>query len=300
MKLPRLIGDHVISRPKAQNEYRIVVLGSSEVWGYLNRPQDTMPVVLDAMQLQTPDGRTVRSYNLAYVYPDAFKDMLILDTVLENTDRPDLIIFTANSTTFRPIDRIHWLTENNPELALKLAQQYNLLNLPLDPVKDAINKTSWFERDNFWAQRQDVAMWLTNQMYGFTWASSGLDYPQVRGNGRKTAFSGELEWENMRPGVLNAIVNLAHAYNVPLLLVSVPADYSSKYDGWIQEQANQLHIPLLECSKLLPPQAFTNTLLHISADGHRQVANNMALWLQMWFRDPTLDGKLVKTCNPQF
>jgi len=45
---------------------RIVVLGSSEVWGYLNRPQDTMPVVLDAMQLQTPDGRTVRSYNLAY------------------------------------------------------------------------------------------------------------------------------------------------------------------------------------------------------------------------------------------
>src|SRR5215216_3733498 len=31
--LPRLIADHIISQPKAADEYRVIVLGSSETWG---------------------------------------------------------------------------------------------------------------------------------------------------------------------------------------------------------------------------------------------------------------------------
>src|SRR5262249_54358808 len=67
VRLPRLIADHAVSRPKQPNEYRAIILGSSDVWGYLNRPQETMPVVLDSMGLTTPDGRVLRSYNLSYV-----------------------------------------------------------------------------------------------------------------------------------------------------------------------------------------------------------------------------------------
>jgi hypothetical protein len=49
LRLSRLIADHIISMPKQPNEYRVVFLGSSDVWGATNRPQDTMPVLINNM-----------------------------------------------------------------------------------------------------------------------------------------------------------------------------------------------------------------------------------------------------------
>src|SRR5215470_13893081 len=75
-KMPRLLADLTVARPKTEDEYRVIVLGSSETWGYFNRPQDTWPVVLDSIGLKSPDGKQVRFYNLSYPIADGLKDLI--------------------------------------------------------------------------------------------------------------------------------------------------------------------------------------------------------------------------------
>jgi lysophospholipase L1-like esterase len=91
------------------------------------------------------------------------------------------------------------------------------------------------------------------------------------------------------------MIALANRYKVPLLVVSVPANYTSKYNSWIQDQARQQHISLLDCSQSLPPYEFTGGV-HLTASGHRRFAEDVAAWLKAWWADPTLGGQMVTMC----
>jgi hypothetical protein len=243
------------------------------------------------MGVKIPDGRVLKSYNLSYVFPDGFKDLLILDEALRRVDKPDLIIFTVNDETFLPLMTTHWLAQANPDAAIRLKQQYNLSEVPLDGVSDQ----PWLATHNFWAERSDVVAWLTNQAYGITWAETQIDYPKLAPVAPR-GYGGHLDWENKRPGVLNAIAALAAQYKIPLLLISTPIDYTTPFSPWIQGQARELNIPLLDCSALLPPNYFTNTKLHINAAGHLRFAKLVASWLQNWLNDPKLNEQTVTFC----
>jgi hypothetical protein len=290
-RLSRLIADHIISAPKQSNEYRVIFLGSSEVWGAPDiRPQDTMPVVIDNMGLKAPDGRIVRSYNLAYIIPDSFKDLLILDETLRRVDKPDLIVFTANRSAFSAIIP-HTLAQNNPEDAFRLKQEYNLSTISLDGVTES----PWIATHNFFAERSDIVAWLMNQAYSVTWAQSKVDYPEQRSY-LGHPYLGMVGWRNTRPGVLDAMVSLAAQYKLPLLLVTVPMNYASPFSQWMQGQAQKFDIPLLDCSSLLPPKYFTDTYLHLNLDGHQRFAKMVSVWLQLWLIDPKLRGQTVTYC----
>jgi hypothetical protein len=206
-------------------------------------------------------------------------------------DKPDLIVFTVNSYTFAPLTITHALALANPENAIRLHREYHLSAIPLDGVTD----NSWLASHNFWAERSEIVAWLNNQVYGIVWAESQVDYPPLTASSG-LPFGGNIPWENTRPGILNAIATLAAQREIPLLLVSVPVDYTSSFSKWIQEQAEELKIPLLDCSSLLPPESFTNTLLHVNSQGQERFAKRVSDWLQRWLLNPELSRQTVTYC----
>jgi hypothetical protein len=301
LRIPRLLEDHIIARPKAPDEYRVVVLGSSDMWGYMNRPQDPMPVALDNLRLLTPDGRQVRSYNLAYVYPDAFKDLLILHYLLVDGYLPDLVILVANSYSFKPPVETHWLAVENADVALGLIQQYGLTGIPLGEISAEVELSPGWLRHSFLGEREDIAYWLINQAFGLTWADTGMDYILPAEIPTQTALGGEEEWHNVRPNILEAFLGITGSYGIPFVLVSAPVNYSvPAYQEWLAERAETLGILLLDCSALLPPQEFSDMPIHLTAQGHRLLAEQVAAWLQTVWEMPTSgSGQTVTRCPAQ-
>jgi hypothetical protein len=281
LKISRLLADLTVARPKAADEFRVIVLGSSETWGYFNRAQDTWPVVLDNMHIATPEGKSVRVYNLAFPLPDSLKDIMLIQYAIDHNFQPDLIIWAVNALTFNPLARFHDLALANPDLALAVADRYGLDNLPLEDIREAAASPVW-QRQNFFAERDNVAYWLMNQMFGFVWATTQVDYPFPDPIPHRTEFGGTLEWENKRPDTIEALAQLAHSYDIPLLVLSTPVNYSAEnFKTWLASEATALRIPLLNCEKLLPIKDFTNTNLHMTAQGHVRLAEQVLRWLRV-------------------
>src|SRR5512140_3356785 len=76
--LHAMFAAHVVSNPKAADEFRVLVLGDSAVWGLQLEPQQTMPAQLDGLGLTCGD-RKIRVYNLSFPRSSATKDLMILD-----------------------------------------------------------------------------------------------------------------------------------------------------------------------------------------------------------------------------
>ncbi|MBN1429204.1 MAG: SGNH/GDSL hydrolase family protein [Anaerolineae bacterium] len=297
LRLSRLLADHAISRSKAENEYRVLFIGSSEIWGYFNKPQDTMPIALDRLSLFTSDGRMVRSYNLSYVYPNAIKDMLILNYVLSHgTYNTDLIVWVVNPKIFMPNLDPHWLEMANPELTVSMARQYGLSSQALDQVAAEL-EVPWWRRHSFLSERDDIAYWLLNQFYGLAWSTTGADlqFPDVMP--RDQATEGEDGWNNQQPGAFEALVTMAGDHDMPLVLVSSPMAWEApEYNRWLAERADSLGVPLLDCSELLSSDYFTDTHLHLTTEGHNLFAEQVALWLRPWLSISNAETNMVAIC----
>src|SRR6185436_5344154 len=66
-QLDALFASHEVAQPKPANEYRVLLIGDSSVWGLLLKPKETLAAQINAghdIYDTTPDGRVVRVYNL--------------------------------------------------------------------------------------------------------------------------------------------------------------------------------------------------------------------------------------------
>ena len=121
--LDAMLASHAVSAPKRADEFRVLVLGDSSVWGVLLQPADTLVGRLNALELRAKDGRRMRFYNLGYPDFSVTKDLLLLQRGLGL--QPDLVLWlvTLNSLpTDRQIE--HLLVRSNP------AEARALLKLP--------------------------------------------------------------------------------------------------------------------------------------------------------------------------
>jgi hypothetical protein len=98
LSMDAMLASHEISRPKAADEYRVVVVGDSSVWGTLLRPEETLSGVLNARGLRAPDGRHIRVYNLGYPTISLAKDDMIL--VWARQYQPDAVIWLTTLEAF--------------------------------------------------------------------------------------------------------------------------------------------------------------------------------------------------------
>ncbi len=281
---------------KAADEYRLVLIGDSQTWGYLLEPEQTLSAVLNQANLQVPDGKNVKAYNLAYPVMSLTKDLLILSKALEY--QPDMIVWLVTLESF-PYDKQLFppLLQNNPQLVHQLIQN---LDLDLDPVDQGlIDKTS-FNRTIF-GSRRDLADWVRLQILGVLWAATGIDQdiPQNY-TARMEDLPAEDSFHNLTSpldedalafDILEA--GVAMAGDTPVLIVNEPMyisqglnsdiRYNFYYPRWAYDEYRRLLAQRSEDSgwhyldlwDAIPATEFTNTAVHLTPQGVNVLADRL-------------------------
>lgn len=292
--LNAMFAAHELAQPKLADEFRVIVIGDSSVWGFRLANADTLTANLNRAALQLPDGRTARAYNLGYPIMSLMKDLLILDQALNY--QPDLIVWPLTLESF-PYDKQLFppLLQNNPELTQALITHHQLT---LD-VNDA-----GFAQQSFWdktlvGQRRALADLLRFQFYGVLWAATGIDQNiPAAFTERANDLEADLSFHTLQPPTLRQEdlafeilqAGVARAGAVPVLFINEPmfvADgqnsdvrYNFFYPRWaydqyrpmLAEQAAQNGWHYVDLWEAVPNTEFTDSAVHLTPAGSALLA----------------------------
>src|SRR5512143_1649388 len=223
--IPAMLASHVIARPKAADEFRVMVIGDSGTWGWLLDNQDTLAGQINTQQLTTADGRRVVAYNLGYPVMALTKDVLILQEALNY--QPDLIVWPVTLESFPRAKQVFpSIVQNNAPRVRSLIDRYQLDLDPNDPRfvdPDFVGKT-------IVGQRRNLADWLRLQALGFSWAATRIDQAKpAEIKLRQSDFEKDASWQDFKePTTLTENdlafdvlgVGLKMAGDVPVLIIN--------------------------------------------------------------------------------
>ncbi|MBM4422683.1 MAG: hypothetical protein FJ030_04740 [Chloroflexi bacterium] len=296
-QLEAMFAAHEISAPKPADEYRVVLIGDSSVWGTLLRPEDTLAGRINAAALTAADGKRIRAYNLGYPTMSLMKDLLMLDLAAQH--QPDMIVwlttlesFPANKQLASPI------VQNNLEPVRRLIEQHRL---SFDSNDSAFVVPTFWDRTLI-GRRRALADVFRLQLYGVMWAATGIDqdYPatyELRANDLEADDSfhdlkpPHLAESDLAFDMLDA--GAAIADGIPILFVNEPifaADgansdlrYNFFYPRWAyddyralwSERAARNGWRALDLWNLVAPAEFTNSAVHLSAAGEALLAERV-------------------------
>jgi hypothetical protein len=293
--IDQMLASHTIAAPKAADEYRVVMLGDSSIWGYLLQPDQTQTACLNNLHLTTPSGLKVRVYNLGYPKLTVMKDFLILRHALAY--KPDLIIWSTTLASLYPSDQLDFevITAQHDELTAVVNQyHFKLYQWPLPAVK----MPTWFDH-TFFGQRRELADWLRYQLYGLGWAATDIDHtvpklvtphPTDLGNSDQMLLvepmlmhvSGDhkLLEQDLSLDIVKAGIQTAAESNIPVLLINEPMYRSNDspvrwnfyYPKWAYDSYRDVMKsvtahegwPYLDLWDAAPTDQFTDTDFHMT------------------------------------
>lgn len=295
--LEAMFASHRISSEQSRpEEYRILVLGDSSVWGALLPPEQTLAAQL-ADLVPIVCGKRTRVYNLGYPTLSLTKDLIILDRAMRY--KPDLILWPTTLEAFvRENQLASPVVVGNPVFARDVLVRSGLASPGV--VRPAL--------PGFWAQtligrRRALADLIRLQLYGVMWAATGIDqaYPEIY-PAAQTDFEADLSFhqESAPPldetrlafEVLDAAVRIAG--HVPVLVVNEPMlisrgtnsqlRYNFYYPRWAFDQFRELmqqralasDWEYLDLWNLVPADEFTNTAIHLTPRGEAIFAQSLA------------------------
>jgi hypothetical protein len=191
--LEAMFASHQIAQPKAADEFRIVFIGDSSLWGILLTPADTLTGALNQAQLVVDKGKQIRAYNLGHPILTLSKDLLILDRAMRY--EPDMIVWLTTLRAF-PRDKQFSapLVQHNADDVRRL---FTALSLNYNLNDPDLREPAFLERTII-GQRRQLADWLRLQFYGVMWDVTGIDqyYPESY-TPRTAHFAADISWENM-------------------------------------------------------------------------------------------------------
>lgn len=291
--LEAMFASHEISaEPVNTEEYRVVLLGDSSVWGTLLKPEETLAGQLNSLKL-TVCGKPARFYNLGYPTISLTKDVLILQRALK--ENPDLAVWVTSLEAF-PADKqfASPLADNNREL--------------IQPVLDSDQPDAM--STGFWdttliGRRREFADWARLQLFGIPWAATGIDqdypanYPKAdidleadetyHGIKPGGGLAGALAWDVLEKGM-----QLASDNNLPVMLVNEPIlisngensdlRYNFYYPRWaydayraeLARRAGSAGWTVLDAWDAVPMDQFTNSAIHLTPEGEAVLAGKLA------------------------
>ncbi|GAB5489792.1 MAG: hypothetical protein Phog2KO_00070 [Phototrophicaceae bacterium] len=289
-----LFASHDISIPPADDEFRVILIGDSNTWGWLLNHDETLSATINNANIDI-NGQTVLAYNLGYPVMSLSKDLLILDEALNY--QPDMIIWLVSLESFAPEQQLDSpLAQNNFTRLSLLIEQYEL-NIDLNDSR--------FIQPNFWersiiGQRRNLADLLRLQNYGLSWSATGIDQviPETIPL-RESDFEEDYAWygfdeqsslseNNLAFDVLQA--GIEHTGDSPILIINEPIfisegmnsdiRYNSFYPRWVyddyrallQGTADDNQWLYLDLWDRIPAQEFTDSPLHLSTIGTEQLA----------------------------
>ncbi len=291
--LDAMFASHKLHRAEKQDEdFRVLFIGDSSLWGTLLKPEETLPGRLDRQEMMIHGKKMkIQTYNLAYPTLALSKDLLILNRAIQY--QPDLIVWSMTMESF-PFDKqlSTALVENNLSEFLSIAQKTDLHAawLPASITPDRYAMT-------LLGQRRDLADLIRLQLYGFMWAGTGIDQnypseypkpmtdldPDAMFHGIEGPYPDEMmEWD-----ILSAAHRLAGP--IPILIMNEPILMShgknseirynfyyprQAYDVWRETllktcKSNQW--PVLDVWDVLPPSDFSNSAIHYDATGAEKI-----------------------------
>lgn len=292
-----LLSSHAIAyTPKAENEYRVAVLGESGIAGWGLRDQDTFVGQLNSRHL-TLDSRQVVAYNLAYPSPNVARDTLILDAALAY--HPDLVIWfitpaalddspdaLGTNTVFFELNRqrLQRITYDN-----QLQNWYNARLNPL-PIWQ-----SWIAVHN----QDTLPVWFNTLLYPFTepdysFTERRIGSEPIPAKARYTAGRKGFDpmpnetWRFL--DIARTLTENAHAklllINEPMLIgkgqnsdVNYNLQYQRQfYDTYrqkITDYAAQQGFLFADLWDVIPAESFTDTPLHADAAGYAKLVDKI-------------------------
>lgn len=289
--VPAMFASHVVSQPKADDEYRVLLIGDSGTWGWLLENDQALAAQINTAG-HTVEGQRVVAYNLGYPIMALAKDLLLLDEAMQY--QPDLIVWLVTLQSFpREQQLFPPLVQNNAPRVRALIDSYDLTLDPDDPrfvVPTSLEST-------LVGQRRALADWLRLQVYGFSWAFTGIDQsiPEEYAL-RSSDFEEDVSWENYSEPTPLTTDNLAfdvlaagaaRVGDVPLLIINEPTfissgvnsdlRYNAFYPRWaydayrnlLSEQAEANGWNYLDLWNVIPPDEFTDTPVHLTPEGTR-------------------------------
>ncbi len=279
----------IAGEEKSGEEFRLILLGDSSIWGYLLPPQKTLSAQINALNIQLSDGRILRAYNLGYPVMSITKDLFILSYALRY--QPDLILWSLTLESL-PNDKQLFspLLQNNSEEVRALIEAYRL---NIDPNSAELVHLGFWERTLPGARRQ-LADLVRLQLYGVLWAGTGIDHYLPKSYDlRQEDLEADLSFHNFQPPhldasqlaleVLRAGVDLAG--DIPIIFVNEPIfisqgknshlRYNFFYPRWAYDEyrammrvQSQVHgWSYIDMWDAVDGAHFTNTAIHLSEQG---------------------------------
>lgn len=299
--LDAMFAAHVlVGAPKADDEYRVLLIGDSSVWGTLLTPEQNLAGQLNSQNISAC-GSTVRAYNLGYPYISLLQELMILDEALQY--QPDMVVWLTTLESFPKEKQFGApLVANSPERVKELITKYQL---PLDPKDPALNHpTAWDQ--SFVSRRKDLANLIRLQLYGVLWSATGVDqfYPESYERAQTDfeaddSFYNIKQTEPLREQLSLDILDAGlHATDLPIILVNEPIlvsdgvnsdiRYNFFYPRWaydefrvmLSDYTTQQNIPFLDAWNLVPMDEFTNSGVHLTPFGESLLADQVGAAIQ--------------------
>lgn len=298
-----MLASHELSgTPKADDEYRVILIGDSATWGFLLPPQQTLTAFINQENLPVSGGKYIKAYNLGYPVMSLTKDLVFLDRALEF--EPDLIVWPVTLESF-PRDKQLFppLLQNNPEIVNELIYSHDL---DLDLQDTVIAKKTFLDRTIYGARRS-LADLIRLQLHGIMWAATGIDHavPEIytermqdlpRDNSFYDFKPPILDYKNLAFEVLSA--GISHAGEIPVLIINEPVfisqgensdiRYNFYYPRWAFDDFRSIMSDLslkngwnyFDYWDAVAGAEFTNTAIHMTPEGTRQFAQLIAQTIQ--------------------
>jgi len=296
--LDAMFASHVLAgTQKTPDEYRVLLIGDSSVWGTLLAPDQTLAGQLNASPI-TACGKEVQAYNLGYPTISLMKDLMILDQAKQY--QPDMIIWLTTLEAF-PKDKQFDspIVVNNSERIRQLITNYQLAMDPNDPA--LVDSSKWDE--TFVSRRRALADILRLQIYGALWASTGIDqfYPKDYERAQidlepddefhgLTSLQDELAFDVLDAGMTAATVPTI-LINEPMLIsngLNSDIRYNFFYPRWAYDEYRQLLSERAAARKwhyldlwdLVPLQELTNSAIHLTPTGETMLSSEITKAIQ--------------------
>ncbi|HUE99829.1 MAG TPA: SGNH/GDSL hydrolase family protein [Anaerolineales bacterium] len=295
--LDAMFASHVVAgTEKTPDEYRVLLIGDSSVWGTLLMPEKTLAGQLNANAISAC-GKTIHAYNLGYPTISLMKDLMILDQAKQY--QPDMVIWLTTLEAF-PNDKqlTSPIVANNAERVRQLITNYELPMNENDPA--LVNASKW--EQTFVSQRRAVADLLRLQIYGALWASTGIDqvYPEnyERAQTDLAANDDFHGLTSLQDALALDVLDAGMSIPADTLLVNEPMlisdglnsdiRYNFFYPRWAYDEYRQLlaehaaarNWHYLDLWDLVPAAEFTNSAIHLTPAGETLLANEIAEAIQ--------------------
>lgn len=307
--LDAMFESHVISGSTYSDAFRIIVLGDSSVWGILLENHETLTGQLNSMQL-VHEGQPVQFFNIGHPILSVLKDLMLLENALAYD--PDLIIWLVTLESLnRELQLDTPLVQNNPSHARHLINTYDL---SFDANDTRFVETTWLEQTLI-GQRRNVADWLRLQLFGFAWATTGVDQSYVEFTPRSNDLDADVTWYGTTEGSISReylawdvlIAGHTIAESTPVILINEPifvADgtnsdvrYNAWYAKWVYDWYRSQMTQLAQAESwnyidlwnTVSSDEFTDSPVHLTPVGTHALAEQIASHLLNEYDFDTLE-----------